>query len=234
MNMWTTVQIKNKIAEFEKGIGWYQNIDLGYGINTKSRIIWGEELSHPRTRWNVIAKAVPKKLKGYHVLDVGCNAGFFAFEAKRRGADYVCGIDLKQEYIDQAVFCNDVLGLNVDFRTMSIYDLENLNKQFDLVFFIGILYHCKYLSKAIEQASKVTKKRIIVESAIHPDDSEIPLVRFVRSSNYKGPESKGVQRLPGHWHPNMTALKDLFYENGFSKIKTLFKKGGRGAIVADR
>jgi len=96
--MWTENHIREKIAEFEKGIGWYQNIDLGHGINTKSRIVWGEELSHPRTRWNVIAKAVPKKLKGYHVLDVGCNAGFFAFEAKRRGADYVCGIDLKQEY----------------------------------------------------------------------------------------------------------------------------------------
>ncbi len=232
--MWSEEGIRKKIAEFEKGLGWYQDIDLGNGIHTKTRRIWGEEIDHPKSRWKAIAKAVPKDLKGLSVLDVGCNAGFFAFQAKRRGADYVCGVDLKKEYIDQANFCNEVLGYDVDFRVLSVYELEKLDRQFDLVFFVGILYHCKYLNTAVEQISKVTRKRMIVESAIHPKYSRIPLVRFVRSTNYKGPQGKGAERLPGHWHPNMTALKDLFYESGFSKIETIFKKGGRGAVVADR
>lgn len=114
---------------------------------------------------------------------------------------------------------------------MSVYELEKLGKRFDLVFFVGILYHCKYLSEAIEQVAKVASKRIIVESAIHPEYSDIPLVRFIRYSNYKGPQGKGASSLPGHWHPNMTALKDFFYEQGFSNIETLFKKGGRGGVL---
>ncbi len=227
-------KIREKIAEFENRLGWYQNIDLGSGIHTKTRRIWGEEIDHPKARWAEVAKAVPNDLTGQSVLDIGCNAGYMAFEAKSRGANYVCGVDLKKEYIEQARFCADVRGDDIDFRQLSVYELEKLGRQFDLVFFVGILYHCQYLYEAIEQASKVAGKRMIVESAIHPEDSEIPLVRFVRSSNYKGPQGKDAARLPGHWHPNMTALKDFFYEQGFSKIETLFKKGGRGGIVADR
>lgn len=233
--MWTEAAIREKIAEFDKKIGWYQDIDLGNGIHTKSRRVWGEEIDHPRRRWAAIAGAVPQRLDGMSVLDIGCNAGFIALEAKRRGAGYVCGVDLKQDYIDQAKFCADVLGYNdVDFRMLSVYELEKLGRQFDLVFFVGILYHCKYLNTAVEQAAKMASKKIIVETAIHPDKSNIPLVRFVRSSNYKGPESKGDARLPGHWHPNMTALKDLFYEQGFAHIEDLFQDGARGGIVAER
>lgn len=231
---WTEREIREKIKEFDEGIGWYQDIDLGSGIHTKTRRIWGEEIDHPRIRWEEIARAVPADLSGYSVLDVGCNAGYIAFEAKRRGADYVCGVDLKQEYIDQARFCAEVKNVDVDFRTLDVSKLETLGRKFDLVFFVGLLYHCKYLSTALDQVANVTKSRIIVESAIHPDDSDIPLVRFVRSSQYMGPQAKGAARLTGHWHPNMTALKDFFYERGFSKINVLFKKGGRGGIVAER
>ncbi len=222
--MWTEEGIRARITEFENGIGWYQNIDLGNGIQTKSRSIWGEEIDHPRFRWGEVAKAVPSDLKGLSVLDIGCNAGYFSFEAKRRGAHYICGVDSKQEYIEQAKFCNDVLGFDVDFRVQTVYDLDKLDRQFDLVFFVGVLYHCKYLSQAVEQASKAAKKRIIVESAIHPGAVETPLVRLVA----------GSEKLPGTWHPNMSALHDLFRAHDFSTIETLFVKGGRGGIVADK
>ena len=83
-------------------MGWHHDIDLGDGLHTKSRVFWGEDPDHPRRRWANIERAVPKDLTGMSVLDVGCNAGFFAFEAKKRGADYVCGVDLSRGYIQQA------------------------------------------------------------------------------------------------------------------------------------
>ena len=168
------------------------------------------------------------------VLDIGCNAGFLAFEAKRRGADYVLGVDLKPGYVEQARFCAGVLGLDVEFRELDIYGLETLGRDFDFVFCVGILYHCKYLSLAVDQVSEVSSDTVVVESAIDPMESEIPYVRFVRSSRYAGPQAEGGQRLPGHWHPNMTALEDLFYERGFTSVIRLFKEGGRGGIAAYR
>ena len=76
---------------------------------------------------------------------------------------------------------------------------------------------------------------MIVESAIDPMESAIPYVRFIRSSEYVGPGGRGNREaVPGHWHPNMTALEDLFYERGFTSIIRLFKEGGRGGIAAFR
>ncbi len=227
--------IQKKVDEFEnEGLGWYQNIDLKCGISTKTRQIWGEGIDHPRKRFEEIADAIPADLTGKSVLDIGCNAGFLAFEAKDRGADYVCGVDLKQGYIDQANFCAEVRDQDVDFRVLSIYELKQLQRQFDLVFCVGILYHCQYLLEAVEQASAAAAGTIIVETAIHPGHLELPLVRYVRSSGYGGAQADGAARLPGHWHPNMTALKDMFLEQGFGAVEELFVDGGRGGIVARR
>ena len=40
-----------------------------------------------------LADASPADLTGWTVLDIGCNAGFYALEMKRRGADRVVAID---------------------------------------------------------------------------------------------------------------------------------------------
>jgi tRNA (mo5U34)-methyltransferase len=228
-------QIRERIRYFdEEGLGWYQNIDLGHGISTKTRRVWGEDIDHPRKRWQEIAGAVPASLAGKSVLDLGCNAGWICFEAVDRGSTDVCGIDHKQGYIDQARFCAEVRGQDVDFRVGSIYDLAELGRTFDIVFCVGILYHCKYLYQAVEAASAICASTIIVETAIHPGNNDLPLVRFVRSSQFAGPDADGSARLPGHWHPNMTALKALFAEQGFTEVDELFTDGGRGGIVAHR
>jgi tRNA (mo5U34)-methyltransferase len=231
---WSRQDVLSRVAELEERVGWYQDIDLGSGIHTKSRVLWGEAIDHPRQRWGNLSSAVPADLTGKSVLDIGCNAGYLALEAKKRGADYVLGIDVREGYIEQGRFCADVLGLDVDFQQLSIYDLDTVKRQFDLVFFVGILYHCKYLSTAVEKVASVSGGTVIVESAIDPMESDVPYVRFIRSSRYAGPRAEGSGRLPGHWHPNMTAMEDLFYEVGFSSVERLFKEGGRGGVVARR
>ncbi|HIG25036.1 MAG TPA: DUF1698 domain-containing protein [Acidimicrobiia bacterium] len=233
-NRWTEEAIVQRVDELDADLGWYQNIDLRNGLSTKSRRVWGEDSDHPKKRFDEMASAIPEDLKGTSVLDIGCNAGFFSFESMDRGATDVTGIDLKQGYIDQANFCADVRGQNVDFHTRDIYDLPALGRTFDLVFCIGILYHCKYLKQAVESVASVASGTVLVETAIHPGNNDLPLVRFIRSSQYSGPDSKGAARLPGHWHPNMTALKDLFYESGFSRVEEVFTDGGRGGIACHR
>lgn len=221
---WDRESILKKISEFDDSLGWYQNIDLGDGIQTKSRQTWGEEADHPRKRWNAILSGVPEDMTGMSVLDLGCNAGFIAFEAKKRGADYVCGVDYKQGYIDQANFCAEVLNLEIDFRVLEIENLQTIERQFDFVFFVGVLYHCRRLMESIDAIAAVSKRSILCESAIYPGGNERPLVEFV------GTESK----VPGHWHPNMNAMEKLFQSVGFTKTRELFRDGGRGGILATR
>ena len=57
-------------------------------------------------------------VKDRRVLDIGCNAGLFAREAKRRGAAEVVGID-KGDVIRVARNLAEAEGLDVDFRQMA-------------------------------------------------------------------------------------------------------------------
>lgn len=146
----------------------------------------------------------------------------------------MCGVDLSRGYIQQAKFCAEVLDLDVDFQARSIYELDGLNRQFDLVFCVGILYHCKELLPAIDQVVGVTEHTVIVESAIDLLESDIPYVRFVRSDEYGGPDAEGDKRLTGTWHPNMAALEAFFQAARFARVERLFVEGGRGGLVAHR
>jgi 2-polyprenyl-3-methyl-5-hydroxy-6-metoxy-1,4-benzoquinol methylase len=215
-------QIKERVAQLDKDPGWYQNIDLKNGVQTKTRKVWGEELDHPKIRWKAVEPGFPESFTGKSVLDVGCNAGFFSFVAAERGAGYVCGIDANEKYIAQARFANEIRGDNVDFRALRIQQLPSLNRKFDITICIGLLYHLGDIYGAIKSISAMTTEMAIVESAIHPDDNELPLVRVATQEG----------KLPGVWHPNIAALEALFKLCGFKRTVKLFKAGGRGGILA--
>lgn len=234
MTKLSDAEIEARIAELDEDPGWYQDVELPNGVHTKTRQVWGEEIDHPRKRFAEVEPALPKDMSGMSVLDIGCNAGHFAFQAADRGASRVVGVDRHEGYIEQAKFCSEVRGQDIDFHVMDIYDLRDLGESFDFVFCVGILYHCRYIKQAVEAVCDVTKGTVAVETAIHPGNNQLPLVRFVSSSLYEGPDADGAARLPGHWHPNMTALKDMFAEGGFSTINELFVDRGRGGIVAHR
>ncbi len=66
----------------------------------------------PRVKWNRFAHAIPADLRGKTVLDIGCNAGFYSIEMKRRGADRVVGIDFDDDYLAQARFAAEVIRVS--------------------------------------------------------------------------------------------------------------------------
>lgn len=82
----TADEIRRRIAELGD---WFQNFDLG-GVRTAPDHFLGD---YPSVKWRRFAHAIPADLTGKTVLDVGCNAGFYALEIKRRGAARVLGID---------------------------------------------------------------------------------------------------------------------------------------------
>jgi tRNA (mo5U34)-methyltransferase len=93
---------------------------------------------------------IPKSLNGKTVLDIGCNAGFYAMEMKRRGADRVLGLDSRDEYLAQARFAAEVNNLDIEFRNLSVYEVGALRESFDLVIFMGVLYHLRHPLLALD------------------------------------------------------------------------------------
>src|SRR5690348_13102181 len=99
---------------------WFHNLNLN-GVYTAPDHFLGD---FPNIKWQKICKEIPASLAGKSVLDIGCNGGFYSIEMKRRGADYVLGIDVDDHYLNQARFASQTLGFEIDFRKCSVYELE--------------------------------------------------------------------------------------------------------------
>ena len=125
---------------------WFHNLDLS-GVMTAPNHFLGD---YPRVKWRRFADAIPADLAGRSVLDIGCNAGFYSLEMKRRGAGRVLGIDFDDTYLAQARFAASVADLDVSFAKLSVYDVGALKERFDLVLFMGVLYHLRHPLLALD------------------------------------------------------------------------------------
>jgi tRNA (mo5U34)-methyltransferase len=137
---------------------WFHNIDI-HGVKTAPNHFLGD---YPAVKWRRFADALPADLTGKTVLDIGCNGGFYAIEMKRRGADRVLGLDSDREYLAQARFAAEALGIPIEFRELSVYDVGLLGEKFDLVLFMGVLYHLRHPLLALDLIHEHVAKNLLV------------------------------------------------------------------------
>jgi tRNA (mo5U34)-methyltransferase len=143
----THIERERLRTEIEALGPWFHNIDLG-GIPTAPDHFLGD---YPRFKFERFAHVLPEDMSGRTVLDIGCNAGFYAIEMKRRGADHVIGIDSDDRYLAQAELAARTLGYEgIEFRNLSVYDVAKLGERFDLVIFMGVLYHLRHPLLALD------------------------------------------------------------------------------------
>jgi tRNA (mo5U34)-methyltransferase len=136
-------RIEQRIRELGK---WFHNMNLR-GVQTAPNHFLGD---YPRVKWERFAHALPGDLSGKSVLDIGCNAGFYAIEMKRRGAERVIAIDEEERYLAQGRFAAELNNANIEFHQLSVYDVDKLDEKFDLVLFLGVLYHLRYPLLALD------------------------------------------------------------------------------------
>jgi tRNA (mo5U34)-methyltransferase len=127
---------------------WFHNINLN-GVWTAPDHFLGD---YPGDKFRRFASHLPSNLAGKSVLDIGCNAGFYSLEMKRRGASRVLGIDSDDRYLAQARLAAEVLGYDddVEFEKLDVYDVGAIGEKFDLVIFMGVLYHLRHPLLALD------------------------------------------------------------------------------------
>jgi tRNA (mo5U34)-methyltransferase len=158
-----------------RGLGdWFHNLDLN-GVQTAPAHFLGD---FPNVKWKRFAHALPADLTGKSVLDIGCNAGFYSFEMKRRGASRVLGIDFDDYHLNQARFAAQVLGFeDVEFRRLSVYDVGALGERFDLVMFMGLIYHLRHPLLALDLIHEHVAKDLLVYQSMQRGSPEIEPVQ---------------------------------------------------------
>ncbi|MFC3165424.1 TIGR04290 family methyltransferase [Ciceribacter thiooxidans] len=142
---------ERKLSETERRIDelgpWFHNLRIE-GIETAPDHFLGD---YPAFKWKHFRHVVPDDLEGRSVLDIGCNAGFYSLQMKERNAGRVVAIDSDPRYLDQARFAAEKAGHgDIEFRQMSVYDVGSLGNRFDLVIFMGVLYHLRHPLLALD------------------------------------------------------------------------------------
>jgi tRNA (mo5U34)-methyltransferase len=164
---------RDQIAARVRELGdWFHNMNLG-GVQTAPDHFLGD---YPRIKWERFSHVVPANLRGKTVLDIGCNAGFYAIEMKKRGADRVVGVDTDEVYLAQARFAAQVHGVDVELRRMSVYEIGLLRERFDLVIFMGVLYHLRHPLLALDLLHRhVVRETLLFQSMLRgsPEIAEV-------------------------------------------------------------
>ena len=139
---------RNAIARRIGELGpWFHNMEVG-GVLTAPDHFLGD---YPMVKFKGFADALPRDLEGASVLDIGCNAGFYTLEMKRRGAGRVLGVDSDPHYLAQARFAADTAGFgDIEFARLDVYDVATLGERFDLVIFMGVFYHLRHPLLALD------------------------------------------------------------------------------------
>jgi tRNA (mo5U34)-methyltransferase len=151
------------IAELEP---WFHNLHLPDGTQTAPEHPLGD---FPRYKWRELAPHLPEDLRGWSVLDIGCNAGFYSFELAARGAD-VLGVDPDPHFLAQAQWACRQFDMTerVRFERMQVYDLARLEETFDLVLFMGVFYHLRYPMLGLDIVSQRVRRLLVFQSVQMP------------------------------------------------------------------
>ncbi len=149
---------------------WFHNMELG-GVRTAPDHFLGD---YPNMKWRKFADAIPADLTGRTVLDIGCNAGFYSIEMKRRGASRVLGIDFDDVYLDQARFAAEIAEADIEFRKLSVYDVAALGETFDVVIFMGVLYHLRHPLLALDLIRQHVAADLLVFQSMQRGSSDTP------------------------------------------------------------
>ena len=189
-------------------VNWFHSIELEPGFVTPGRA---------DTRAQVARLHLPD-LTGKSVLDVGAWDGFFSFEAERRGAARVVALDTFSwgRGTGKAGFelARRALGSRVeDVEDVEVLDIapETVGGTFDVVLFLGVLYHLKHPFLALERLRSVCNELLIVETHVDLIGTRRPAAAF-----YPGTELE--DDWTNWWGPNPAAVSGMLEAVGFGAV----------------
>jgi tRNA (mo5U34)-methyltransferase len=192
---------------------WFHSIDLGDGEITPGE---GKPLAMIDAEAPVVFK---HGVTGKSVLDIGAWDGAFSFQAERRGARDVLATDhfcwSGNSWGTKAGFDYAHARLNSKVRSLDI-DVPDLSVervgQFDVVLFLGVLYHLKSPFTALETAASLAREMLVIETVTVLNDLAQPVMRFI-------PSRELANDPTNCFAPNLRCLELMLKQLGFKTIE---------------
>ncbi len=163
-----------------------------------------------------------------------------AVEAKRRGAARVVGVDVQRLHVRQAMLVKRALGLDIEFRRASVYDLTSRTfGRFDVTLALGLIYHCKHLMLALDNLAQVTRRTLVLETALYPPQKQPAPFDYVHGGQKRRIHSVGYVDNPSdaqesafNWFlPSVDSLGPLLRQAGFAEVEVVAVEHERAICV---
>lgn len=218
---------------------WFHSIELAPGIVTP-----GEDSN--QLKLPILDElGLPRDCSGMRALDIGCADGYFSFELEKRGAQVLAIEFVPAEACGFAV-ARRILGSTVEFRMDNVYNLNPTSYgTFDIVLFLGVLYHLRKPLAAIDAIRSVCRldtslflATLMIDDfvllpsgesttleALSPQLTEIPLWQAYPADSLNGD-------FTNCFAPNLAALRAALEEAQFEVTAT--KKVSMGGYVHAR
>ena len=205
---------RNELQRKAEALRWFHTIDLGQGVFTKGvDATQSERLAGLR---------LPDDLSGRSVLDVGAWDGFFSFEAERRHASRVVASDYYAWHgtgwgtgQGKAAFelARTVLNSRVEDVDVDVMDLSpDRVGLFDVVLFLGVLYHLPNPLLALERVASVTEDFLVLETVVDMVGLNRPAAAFYPTRELNDDPTNW-------WGPNHAAVQGMLRAVGFRRIE---------------
>lgn len=218
---------------------WYHRIELAPGIVTPG-------VNDSQGNLALLdAMGLPRDCSNLRVLDIGTADGFMAFEIEKRDAAEVVAIDYRKPTSTGFSIASSILDSRVRHEVENVYDLTpEKYGRFDIVLFLGVLYHLRNPVAAFDRINSVTnpgallfvETHLLDNAVLLPDGTSKPLEQI-------SPELGGLSLWQFHpkdtlngdhtnkWVPNMTGLRNVVEDAGFQVLEHRIH-GGRGLVKA--
>jgi tRNA (mo5U34)-methyltransferase len=214
-------------AEIAALAPWFHNLHLPDGRQTAPDHPLGD---FPRFKWEQIAPHVPDDLSGKTALDIGCNAGFYTFELARRGASVV-GIDVDPHYLEQAAWAADAFALadRTRFEQLAVYELARSPRRYDVVLFMGVLYHVRHPLLALDIVAAKVRELLVLQTLTMPGDDVVEPPRDLALAERDLMRAPGWPKLAfiehalqqdetNWWAPNDAAVEAMVRSTGLEVV----------------
>ena len=212
------------IASFYEGIYCFQSWNVFPGHRTIG----------PKSVEGALEKLrFPLHIRGKRVLEIAPWNGFFSFECVRRGAAEVVALGPDDPNMTGFNKTRELLEIdNVSYIKESVYNIRNIDiGTFDIVLFLGVIYHLRYPLLALDLIHDVCVDRLYVdcptidnygliigsESQKNVTRSAWGAVQNVPIIYYSQEDEVNARRDPFNWFlPNERALRDFVTSSGFA------------------
>jgi len=166
-------------------------------------------------KWDRVKKVLPD-LKYKKICDVGCNNSYYMYRMLEQEPEFVLGIDpMIKYYFNYLLLQRFAAEPNVHYDLLGVEHMNLFENFFDVVFFMGIIYHRRNPVQTLMDINKSMKKGGTVILEVSGIDGDEPYCLF--------PEDR-YMKARGYWFlPTWKAMENMLKKTNFTEIETFDK-----------